>query len=483
MEVLANTHAWALYEQLERPLEACRSKRYRPWNRLIGVTTFLLCLGVVNEAWAATAYVNTPSGYALNARWGPGTNYGVYRKLWRGAAVQTTGRSQNGWTQLADNTWAVSNYLQGSGLGTGSVAGQRSFAIINTPAGYALNARWGPGETYGVYRKLAPGATVELTGRSENGWAQLIDTTWVSAEYLRATTVSNPPPAATPNTATQPNAPATTPPAADPNVVRVQDQLKLLGYLPFNYVSTGVYDAATQDAIRSFQRVNGLTVDGVAGTATLRVLNERSQKVAAQTPTATNDPQVVKVQNQLKTLGYLPSSFVANGTYDSQTQEAIKVFQRVNGLPIDGVAGPTTTQALNAQTAGTATPAPSPTVTATPAPRPTITSTPSPTVTPTPTATPTATPTPTSTVTPTPTPSATGIPTLSPQPTPTAGSGQVKVVTDGDATPLFKGPGTEYGQTGTLSNGSVVTATGRTVGNWSELTDGNWIFSLWLQPI
>ncbi|HEY9763281.1 MAG TPA: peptidoglycan-binding protein [Trichocoleus sp.] len=481
MEVLANTYAWSLYEQVEGPLEAAQTKQLHSWNRLIGIATFLLCLSVVSEAWAATAYVNTPPGYALNARWGPGTDYGVHRKLWRGAAVQTTGRSQNGWTQLADATWAASSYLGSASLGSGSqgtglVVGQRSFATISTPPGYALNSRWGPGTNYGVYRKLAPGATVELTGRYESGWAQLIDTTWVSAQYLRPTTVSNPPSTTAPNTVTQPTTPTTPTPVADPNIVRVQDQLKLLGYLPFNYVSTGVYDPTTQDAIRTFQRVNGLTVDGVAGPATLRALNERSQQASAPTPTASpTDPQVVQVQNQLKTLGYLPPTFVANGIYDNQTQEALKVFQRVNGLPTDGVAGPATRQALSAQTSGTATPTPTTTATPTPTPTATATPTPSPTVT--------ATPTPTPTATATPTPSPTSIPTLSPQPTPTVGSGQARVVTDGENTPLFNGPGTEFNQTGTAANGSVVTATGRRVGNWSELSDGNWIFSLWLQPI
>ncbi|MBE9112956.1 hypothetical protein IQ273_26570, partial [Nodosilinea sp. LEGE 07298] len=64
-----------------------------------------------------------------------------------------------------------------------------------------------------------------------------------------------------------------------------------------------------------------------------------------------------------------------------------------------------------------------------------------------------------------------------------AGSSQRRVVTDGDSTSVFEGPGTEFGFVRSVPNGSIVNVTGRTTGNWSELSDGNWIFSLWLEPI
>ena len=50
-------------------------------------------------------------------------------------------------------------------------------------------------------------------------------------------------------------------------VRQVQSRLAALGYLSSSFVS-GVYDEATQQAVRSFQSANGLSVDGQAGSVT-----------------------------------------------------------------------------------------------------------------------------------------------------------------------------------------------------------------------
>ena len=50
---------------------------------------------------------------------------------------------------------------------------------------------------------------------------------------------------------------------------QLQDSLQQLGYL---YEITGYYDDATVEAVKNFQRRNGLTVEGAAGQDTLRVL-------------------------------------------------------------------------------------------------------------------------------------------------------------------------------------------------------------------
>ena len=52
-------------------------------------------------------------------------------------------------------------------------------------------------------------------------------------------------------------------------VVEIQDCLVQAGYLES---ITGIYDAATEAAVRDFQRANGLTADGVAGEKTLVIL-------------------------------------------------------------------------------------------------------------------------------------------------------------------------------------------------------------------
>ena len=52
-------------------------------------------------------------------------------------------------------------------------------------------------------------------------------------------------------------------------VVEIQDCLVQAGYLEN---ITGIYDAATEAAVKAFQRANGLVADGVAGDKTLVLL-------------------------------------------------------------------------------------------------------------------------------------------------------------------------------------------------------------------
>ena len=65
-----------------------------------------------------------------------------------------------------------------------------------------------------------------------------------------------------------------------PNSPRVEVEVALtvidaLGYLD---EITGVYDATTTAAVTTFQRRNGLSVDGVAGSDTLKTLYSDSAK-------------------------------------------------------------------------------------------------------------------------------------------------------------------------------------------------------------
>ena len=54
--------------------------------------------------------------------------------------------------------------------------------------------------------------------------------------------------------------------------------------------------------------------------------------------------EVRKIQEKLKRWGYYNGN--VDGIYGSQTLEAVKYFQRKNGLTVDGIAGPTTLKAM-----------------------------------------------------------------------------------------------------------------------------------------
>ena len=60
--------------------------------------------------------------------------------------------------------------------------------------------------------------------------------------------------------------------------------------------------------------------------------------------------QVRTIQTKLKNWGYYTGE--VDGVYGSQTAEAVRYFQRKNGLTADGVAGPATLRALGMESAG-----------------------------------------------------------------------------------------------------------------------------------
>ncbi len=54
--------------------------------------------------------------------------------------------------------------------------------------------------------------------------------------------------------------------------------------------------------------------------------------------------EVRQIQTRLKELGYNPGTI--DGIYGTNTQNAVKAFQRDKGLSVDGIAGPKTLKAL-----------------------------------------------------------------------------------------------------------------------------------------
>ncbi len=159
-------------------------------------------------------------------------------------------------------------------------------------------------------------------------------------------------------------------------VTELQNDLIALGY--YTAVPTGVYDTATQNAVKKFQSAHHLTVDGIAGKKTLQLMSLLTAPTATPAPVtpapiATATPltaqnvvvmkngtrgiEVTRLQNRLMELGYY--TCFADGVYDGDEIAAVKEFQRKNGLAVDGVAGLATQQALYAASAVPAfTPAP-----------------------------------------------------------------------------------------------------------------------------
>ncbi len=136
-------------------------------------------------------------------------------------------------------------------------------------------------------------------------------------------------------------------------VVSLQKKLAILGYFTGEY--TPVFNSATQKAVKAFQKDHAMTVDGVVGEKTYRLLTVLSATPVPgkNTPAPVNTPlthdnviiiqngtrgQAVKrLQERLMELGYY--SCEADGIYDSNDIAAVKAFQKRNSLKADGIAG------------------------------------------------------------------------------------------------------------------------------------------------
>ncbi|MBQ8537679.1 MAG: peptidoglycan-binding protein [Clostridia bacterium] len=135
-------------------------------------------------------------------------------------------------------------------------------------------------------------------------------------------------------------------------VKNMQQVLKTLGYLTGGV--DGHYGSHTLQAVKAFQKANGLVADGVAGSQTLQKLYGTSAEKAEKAETAetsydtlrtgSTGTQVKKLQQALKDLGYLNGS--VDGSYGSATQKAVRTFQSQNSLTADGIAGKNTLQKL-----------------------------------------------------------------------------------------------------------------------------------------
>ncbi len=139
------------------------------------------------------------------------------------------------------------------------------------------------------------------------------------------------------------------------DVKNLQQRLKDLGYLAGS--ADGVFGSATESALMTFQTTNGLSADGVAGKNTQTVLygaNAKSYASSTDSSMLKRGSQgtlVKNMQQKLKDLGYYNGTITGN--FGPLTEEAVKDFQRAQGLSADGIAGVNTLNKLYATTGGT----------------------------------------------------------------------------------------------------------------------------------
>ena len=149
-------------------------------------------------------------------------------------------------------------------------------------------------------------------------------------------------------------------------VTQLQNALKLLGF--YTGGVDGKFGSGTKKAVMQFQRANGLTADGLAGTQTQKLLYSQVDSGVSGGSSSSGSfssgssgftrtlrkgytgADVIAVQQKLKALGFYSGS--VDGVYGTGSIAAVKKFQQQNGLTADGLVGSRTYTALMSASTG-----------------------------------------------------------------------------------------------------------------------------------
>lgn len=222
------------------------------------------------------------------------------------------------------------------------------------------------------------------TGGQQGGWIDTPPTGGLPTQPTSQVITITPTPPLTTPTPTPTTTTGTLKSGSSGDAVKnLQTRLKELQY--YKGAIDGDYGSGTTSAVKAFQAANGLTADGVAGSATLKALESyyaipasavstsrttttTTKKPVTVTTRPTATPNLTKarylqlgstgsdvrvVQKRLIDLGYLLGN--ADGTYGASTEAAVKAFQKRHSLWDDGIAGPDTQKTLYSSSAKKAT--------------------------------------------------------------------------------------------------------------------------------
>ncbi len=142
---------------------------------------------------------------------------------------------------------------------------------------------------------------------------------------------------------------------AGPAVAEIRHRLVTVGLLAEERhhsaaaADDAVFDDAVDTAVRQFQQQRGLTVDGIVGPHTYRVLDEARWRLGdrilsyAVSHLMSGD-DVAALQRRLVDMGFACGR--VDGIFGPRTATALREFQRGVGLAPDGTCGPATLKAL-----------------------------------------------------------------------------------------------------------------------------------------
>lgn len=128
------------------------------------------------------------------------------------------------------------------------------------------------------------------------------------------------------------------------DVTTLQSLLRSTGY--YSGSVDGSYGSGTEKAVENYQRAMGLRVTGMAGPSTQRLLYGSTKESGSYSKLEPGDSgsSVKRLQYALYEMLYYDGAIT--GTYDNATENAVRLFQQVNGLYVDGIAGKDTQRRL-----------------------------------------------------------------------------------------------------------------------------------------
>ena len=96
--------------------------------------------------------------------------------------------------------------------------------------------------------------------------------------------------------------------------------------------------------IMKFIIIEVLLITLFTSVSMFKIYKENTESIETLSKYGSRGSEVTQIQTKLKRWGYYTGS--VDGIYGTQTLNAVKYFQRKNGLTVDGIAGPATLKAM-----------------------------------------------------------------------------------------------------------------------------------------
>ncbi|MCA0986476.1 peptidoglycan-binding domain-containing protein [Guptibacillus algicola] len=127
-------------------------------------------------------------------------------------------------------------------------------------------------------------------------------------------------------------------------VKRIQNYLIDVGMNLQEYGADGIFGRETEEAVKKFQRLYGLSEDGIVGPITLAALKKARTNPVYSRPVRPYPGHYVMVGDRGKDVEAIQRAVNVkpDGIFGPITRDAVKKYQARKGLVVDGIVGPIT---------------------------------------------------------------------------------------------------------------------------------------------